>query len=499
MTQAATRPVPASAEATLALLWERVRRQGDMPGFRRAINAILGAMRGEEEKEFNLTHTVLSDPVLTQKVLRLANSAMYAAFGQRINTVSRAVLVLGADAIGHLALGLKLIEELSGSASDPTSAHVEMEKAVLAGMVAQQVAASARASDTEEAVVCSMLHMLGRMMITYYMPERWEALQDHGGAGFEDASAPALLGLSLEEIGRAAAEQWGLPRKLIGSMRRVEPAPPGDNFSREDWLAALSTMSAQCADSMWHDDPAGAVTVRALASSFSAMLGVAPDSILAAVDKAREAAAADLTIAPLARPAEKRARALASTRLRAEGNRILLAGVADMRDVAASASPGQMMSMALETVYQGLSFSRAVAFLRNRRSHMYLARMGFGDGVTELLPQMAFDDQYQPNVFHAALGSDRVIFIENAKDPKFAAKLPIWWKASLSNARSFVVLPLCANGQPAGFIYGDWDESFPPIELNQTEFALLNDLRALVVKAVERRQKFESAAVGKAR
>ncbi len=48
----------ASADATLSLLWERIRRQGDMPGFTRAINAILASMRGEDEREFSMTQTV---------------------------------------------------------------------------------------------------------------------------------------------------------------------------------------------------------------------------------------------------------------------------------------------------------------------------------------------------------------------------------------------------------------------------------------------------------
>ncbi len=280
----------------------------------------------------------------------------------------------------------------------------------------------------------------------------------------------------------------------------LEPAQRGESFSHEDWLAALSTMSAQCADSLWHDDEAGAVAVRALASSFSNMLGVEPDHLIGAIERAREIAANDLSIAPLSKPAEKQARAMASTRLRAEGNKILMSGVADMRDVIATASPGQMMSMALETVYQGLSFTHAVAFLRNRREHRYQAKLGFGDGIKELIPEMMFSDVYEPNVFHASLGSDRVIFIANAGDPKFAAKLPVWWKASLSQARSFVILPLCTGGQPAGFIYGDWDDSFPQIALSQTEFALLNDLRSLVIQSVERRQQLDtSAAAGKPR
>jgi HD-like signal output (HDOD) protein len=482
---------------TLAQLWDRTRMQGDMPGFAKAISSILGAMRGEDESDFNMTQTVLSDPVLTQKVLRLANSGMYSAFGQHVNTVSKAVLVLGTEAIGHLALGLKLIEELSvanAGASGSSSAHIEMEKAVLAGMVAQQVATSANSRHAEEAVVCSLLHTLGRMMITFYMPERWSAMQEAAGAGKEDDAAQQILGLSMEEVGAAAAAHWGLPKNLISGMRSVAPAEPGAEVSHADWIAGLSTMSARCAESLWHDDEAGALEVKRITESYSGMLGVAPEQMHEAIERAREVAANDLSIAPLSKPAERRAKALAKTRQRAAGNKILLSGLADMRDLVDSASPGQMVSIALETVYQGLDFSRAVAFVRNRREGRYAAKMCFGEGMKEKLGEMVFDEAYEPNVFHAALNSDRVIFIENARDPKFAAKLPAWWKATLSEARSFVILPLQSNLQPAGFIYGDWDESFPPIQLSQTEFGLLNDMRALVVKAVERRHQLEAVS-----
>ena len=492
MTTHSANPRSRQADATLSLLWERIRRQGDMPGFTKAINAILASMRGEDEREFSMTQTVLSDPVLTQKVLRLANSGMYSAFGQRVNTVSKAVLVLGTEAIGHLALGLKLIEELAKSTPDTETAHIEMEKAVLAGMVAQQIAASAVSRDPEEAVVCSILHSLGRMMVTFYMPDRWAQLRETAGPGREENAAGAVLGLSLEEIGRATAEHWGLPRNLVAGMRRVAPGERFEGFGHDDWLAALGTMSTDAADALWHDDEAGAARVAALAESFAPMLGVEAQILLGAIEKARETASSDLTIAPLAKPLEKRARLAAATRKRMAGNKVLMSGVADMRDAGVSATPGQMMSMALETIHKGLSFTRSFAFLRNRKEGRYAARLGMGEDSKAMLPNLVFDDVYEPNVFHAALGSDRVIFIENARDAKFAAKLPLWWKASLSEARCFVVIPLCAHGQPAGFIYGEWDDSFPSVVLSQTEFSLLNDLRGLVVRTVERRHQAET-------
>lgn len=494
MNQTVTFERSSKGDATLALLWERIRRRGDMPGFTRAINAILASMRGEDERDFSMTQTVLSDPVLTQKVLRLANSGMYSAFGQRINTVSKAILVLGTEAIGHLALGLKLIEELSKSTPDSLQAHIEMEKAVLAGMVAHQVAAEAATRDPEEAVVCSILHSLGRMMVTFYLPEHWTLMQQAAGGGDLDTVARAQLGLSLEQIGRATAEHWGLPHNLIAGMRRVEPGERGADFGHDDWLAALGTMSAQCADTLWHGDEAGTEHVRTLAAGFAPLLGIEPANIVGAIEKAKVEAAADLSIAPLANPPEKRARTAAVTRMREAGNKILANGVADMRDAVTAATPGQMMSMAIETAYHGLSFTRAFGFLRNRRDGRYTARIGLGDNAKTMVPRLAFDDAYEPNVFFAALGSDRVIFIENARDPKFSSKLPGWWKETLAEARCFVIIPLCTHGEPVGFIYGDWDDRFPSVYLSQAEFLLLNELRGLVVKTVERRQQVEMVA-----
>ncbi len=151
------------------------------------------------------------------------------------------------------------------------------------------------------------------------------------------------------------------------------------------------------------------------------------------------------------------------------------------------------MAVALETVYQGMGLSRAVAFLRNHDEGKYIARMCFGEGAEELLPRLTFNDAYQPDVFHAALANDKMIFVEDALAPGFVNKLPRWWRDELSAARSFMILPLMLNFHPVGFIYGDWDVSAPASKIAANEVALLDELRALVVKGIERRCHAEPA------
>ena len=483
------------SKKTLDLLWTRMRQRGDLPGFSKVINAILGAMRGEDDQEFNMTKTVLAYPSLTQKVLRLANSPMYAVFGT-INTVSKAVIVLGTDAIGHLALGLKLIDGLSAASADSISTRNEMEKALLAGHIARHIAASASTRDAEEAVVCSMLHSLGRMMVIFYLSDRWQQVQAHcTEAGLDEAQAARdILGLGFDEVGGLIAQQWGLPPSLVNTLQDISPKSTAEPLSHADWLAAVSTMSSRCADILHQGDAVDSTPVSTVADSYAEMLGLDVSQVRAAVSSAWATAEED---AVFARPA-KSSDAMRSVAPPAgkpwNAAQILASGVADMHSASINLNSAQLMTMALEIIYKGLGLSRAIAFVRSHEESQYVARMCFGDSAQELMPRLLFSDAYQPDVFHAALANDKMIFVENAHEQAFLNKLPRWWKESLLSARGFVVLPLTINRQPVGFIYGDWDQSMQTIKIEPPEIPPLKELRALVAQAVEHRRRNDSAA-----
>jgi HD-like signal output (HDOD) protein len=496
MTNSITLPV--DPEKTLELLWARVRQRGDMPGFSKVVSAIVGAMHGEDDREFNMTRTVLSDPTLTQRVLRLANSAMYSAFGQGINTVSKAVIVLGTETIGHLALGLKLIDGLAAASGNSSNTRSEMEKAVLAGQIARQVASSSPRRDTEEVVVCSILHSLGRLMVSFYLPEEWAQVQAHAAENNleENDAVRAVLGLGLDEIGRSIGKRWGFPPQLIESLKDIQPRTPEEQaegpLEHAEWLAAVSTMSTRCASVLSEQANDSTSGLAKIAENYAEMLGLDSETVLSAVDNAQKIV--DDSTPREVKPADDSVSVSQTTLGKpADSVAILQRGVADMRNQGMSASTNQLTTMALETVYQGLGLSRAVAFLRNHEEGKYTARMCFGERTQELLPRLMFNDAYEPNVFHAALANDKMIFVEDAQAPGFLNKLPRWWRETLPTSRSFVVLPMMLNFHPIGFLYGDWDKSLPTSKIVPSEVVLLDELRALMVKAVEHRIKIEPA------
>ncbi len=542
----------ANPETTLDLLWSRVRQRGDLPGFSRVIGAIVGAMRGEDNREFNMTRTVLQDPALTQRVLRLANSAMYSVFGQNINTVSKAVIVLGTDSIGHLALGLKLIDGLAEAASQSGTARAEMQQALMAAHVAREVASASTVLDTEEAVVCAMLHGLGRMMVTFYLAESWQALQQKMAQGETEAQAAhGVLGLGLDAVGRLVAQRWGLPAPLVDTLQDVLPQASDEPLDHAGWLAAVATLSTRCAQviaaSGTHaigtgpadgsadrdvDDTGAmqtpgtpgsasaatdvAAVLATLGADYAAMLGLEPAQLTGAIAAARSSAAADpmlldaagIVVATpsqtdsaggLAAPATAGADTTMNVVARpaavpgkpADAALLLARGVSDMRGAAGSATTAQLLSMALETIHQGLGFSRTIVFLRNPDEGCYVPRLFLGDVPAALAARLVFDDSYQPDVFHAALANDKMIFIERARDQNFLSKLPRWWKEALPTTHSFMVLPLTVNRRPVGMIYSDWNTGLPEARIEPAEVVPLDETRLLVVQAIERRRQVD--------
>ncbi len=498
VTETASTATAANPEKILALLWARVKERGELPGFSKVVGAILAAMRGDGDRDFNMIRTVLSDPALTQKVLRLANSPMYAVFGQEINTVTSAVAVLGTEAIGHLALGLKLIDGLSVASPDSRLARGEMEKAILAGHIGRQIASLGNTGDAEEARVSAMLHPLAKMMVAFYLPEYWLQIQQfvHDGAMPESVAAAQVLGTGLDEISRRVASQWGLPTSLVETLSDRHAAVLTEPLDHVGWLAAVSTMSCRCADALFVQDgelpePTAIISVVSrIAHDYADMLGFDARELIGAIEQAQHLAKDDGTLplpelvsaTPLGRLVEPR------VGKPAQASKLLAAGTANFHQAEKNATTVQLLSIALETIFQSLGFSRGIVFQRVQKDARYIARMALGSVPADVTERLAFDDAYQPDVFHAALANDKMVFVENARDSAFSNKLPRWWKEALPSSRSFLVMPLTVNRVPVGFLYGDWDTALPPCRISPEEVICLNELRASVIRVLTQQQ-----------
>ena len=113
-------------QATLDFLLRRMRHKSDFPALSESVSAINKIANSETESITKLSSTILKDFALTNKILRLVNSAYFRpAGGGSISTVSRAVIVLGFEAVRNIAAGEELFYDYAYARDETTTEEDE--------------------------------------------------------------------------------------------------------------------------------------------------------------------------------------------------------------------------------------------------------------------------------------------------------------------------------------------------------------------------------------
>lgn len=446
------------------LLWKRMSEKGDFPALSSAVQEIVEAMHDEDHNASELTSAILSDFSLTQKVIRLANSAMYAAIGGEITTVTKAAIVLGVDAIGHLAMSVRFMDTLSSSVPDSSMARSEMAKSLLAGDIARKIAARANLRDVEEVVVCALLHHLGRLLLAFYFPAEWEDIIQitEGRFDAENAATEKVIGISLDEIAQEAAKRWRIPSKIANSMGHP-PEPLGTSIpGSAEWLKLVAGFSGEAAAIAAEGQAGLGDLVDKYGEGLLVPLDAISESVTSAISHARETALLLDSEEELSGKPQN-----AGERLKEGINNFSLA-------LEEGLSFGNALNLALETLYTCMGFHRVVAILRDGGT--LKGRVGFGQGMPEVLSRLVFPESYTPDLFHLALSNNTDIFIQDIDDPRISEKIPSWFGTAFSDVQSFALLPMSFNNHPIGALYGDWNRG-TSYSIDKDELVLMQSLR----------------------
>jgi serine/threonine protein kinase len=237
-------------KGVLEFLLRRMRHKGDFPAVSEAIRAINRLIASDRENLNSLSNSILKDFALTNKILRIVNSAYYRQAGAgSISTVSRAIVVLGFNAIRNVAISLILFEHLQNQ-GQATLLKEEFVRANLSGALARSLTRMARARDAEECFICAMFHDLGRLLTQYYFAEEAEQIRSLvASRNLDEGTASArVLGMSFQDLGMEVGRVWGFPEGIVHSMRRLPAGPVGRADSPDERLRVVASFaSAACA------------------------------------------------------------------------------------------------------------------------------------------------------------------------------------------------------------------------------------------------------------
>lgn len=519
-------PSAASSEATpdsgnngtLDFLLRRMRHRTDFPALSESIARIQRIADTDDQSLGTLAAEVSRDVALTNKLLRLVNTAQYShAGGGSIGTVLRAVALVGFAGIRNMALSLVLLEGMQDK-GHANQLKEEYLRALMAGVLANELASTAR--DAEEAFVGAMFQNLGRLLTEYYLPEEARQIRDLAKppagrpAVSEMQASISVLGLSFDELGRGVARHWGLPESLQRCMSRPTGEPPARTAGVER-LRWLTLAANEVASALLETEPSRSrARIQVIGERYAKAFGLTAKDVLAAVDRSRErlqqttraldivvpgasparrlldrpaeTGAADTTsVSP--RPATIQSPPALATNEPTESAQQLASGIQRITD--AMASDGfrlnDVLRMILETMHQALGFRSVVFCLRDAKADALTGRFAIGDRPDAVraafhVPLRAAPGK-DPDLFTSLCSKGLDSVIADATTATIAARLPAWFREQIA-APSFLVLPLMVKGSPFALIYADKAE-LGAVRFTPQELALLGTLRNQAVMA----------------
>jgi HD-like signal output (HDOD) protein len=194
----------------------------------------------------DIAEVIMGDPALTARLLRVANSPLY-SFRTRIQTVSRAVAVLGNRELFALAAALAASDLLATLRCDLLSLDAYWKHSVAAAVMAQRIGHKLRVLHPERLYVAGMLHDVGCLALYIAEPERMDAAVSRA-SGVESVLLGVerdIFGFDHTSLGAALLARWNLPAPLVRAVEyQCRPAEAGDS----SFDAAVVHLASQVAN-----------------------------------------------------------------------------------------------------------------------------------------------------------------------------------------------------------------------------------------------------------
>ncbi|MEW8328065.1 MAG: HDOD domain-containing protein [Candidatus Thiodiazotropha sp.] len=517
------------ASGTVEFLLRRMKRKSDFPALSQSVRSI-NAMADASNKDVNqMAGVIVKDFALTNKILKVVNSAYYGRFSGRIGTVSRAVVVLGTQSIRSLAASLIFFEHIENKQQAGYLRDL-VSSAMFRATLAHKVAGEIDQHEAEAYFLTGLLNDLGKLLVAFYLPEESQEIERLVEVEEKEpiTAQHSVLGVSFEKIGIEIAAQWNFPKTLVDSMKHWQ----GDHkpVNRVERRRLVSAFADEAMTVMIESGLDNKSAMEAVGKKYAKGLNITNRQISRfasqSIDEFQEVAKAisgdisDQFIQKLtgnsdelqshkgverSRPKAIEEDGLAETQiLDEEGTKpleplpqesnpastpedaesLLMDGLQEVTGMlVGSHSVSEIFNVVLETMYRAIGFQRVILALLDRKRGEMAGRLGFGSSADEFAQSFRFPTAYSVDVFHGAMKNAVDVYIADTTEQKIQADIPDWYK-QISSAGSFLLFPLVINNRAVGLIYADHANPHG-VEIDKKRLNLLKSLRNQIVLAVK--------------
>ncbi|MEL6107464.1 MAG: HDOD domain-containing protein [Planctomycetota bacterium] len=161
-----------------------------------------------------ITQLIECDPVISSKVLALANSPIYCP-SRPIATINHAVVILGFRSVSKLVLTIATSSVFADKNTPCLDARLRTLKESLAVATAARLVAERTGSvNADEAFLAGVMHDVGKLVLFNAAGEEYDELLKRHPGGNSTAEERERFGATHPQLGSNCGASWGVPHDI---------------------------------------------------------------------------------------------------------------------------------------------------------------------------------------------------------------------------------------------------------------------------------------------
>jgi len=190
---------------------------------------------------------ISQDPALSAQLLRIANSPFY-GFGSTIDSISRAVTILGTQQIRDLVFSTTATKAFEGIPNEIISVDDFWHHSLYCGLLARELAKQNHKAQGEMLFTAGLLHDIGHLVMFNRIPELAHKAIIHTIEPDVDLelfqSEREIIGFDHAQVGGRLAEIWQLPKNLVECVMYHHEPERAEDFPDEVLLIYIANKIA---------------------------------------------------------------------------------------------------------------------------------------------------------------------------------------------------------------------------------------------------------------
>lgn len=196
-----------------------LRKELQLPSLPQVFLELQQAINASNTSSDDLAEIISQDPSLTAFLLRMVNSAFY-SLPMQIDTITRAVTVVGVNQLSTLAVGTSVMSLFQDIPKDVVDMERFWKHSVACGLVARKLCLLTGKGDPERSFVGGLLHDIGQLVLLKAVPERaaYALFKARQSKGLLYVTEKDVLGFNHATLGGMLLRKWNFPYVLVATV-----------------------------------------------------------------------------------------------------------------------------------------------------------------------------------------------------------------------------------------------------------------------------------------